>query len=146
MIVALCIATMVSLNSTHEAHANTSVVASWYGPGFHGKQTASGAWFDMHELTVAVPVIQLANGKKKPAIGFCTVLLLTNPDTKRQVTAVVNDTGAFGSIFDRRHKRNRGLDVSHAVAKKLGFVQEGTADLQVTKLGTIDKKSPICSG
>ena len=31
------------------------VTASWYGPGFDGKETASGATFDQHAMTAGHP-------------------------------------------------------------------------------------------
>ncbi len=34
-------------------------VASWYGPGFHGKRTANGEIYDQHDLTAAHPSLPL---------------------------------------------------------------------------------------
>src|SRR5271156_5524577 len=33
--------------------------ASWYGPGFHGKYTASGEIFDQNQLTAAHPTLPM---------------------------------------------------------------------------------------
>jgi rare lipoprotein A (peptidoglycan hydrolase) len=92
------------------------VVASWYGTKFHGKPMASGQPFNMHKLTVAHRTIPLG-----------TKLLLTNPRNGRQVQARVLDRGP--------HVRGRQLDVSYAVACRLGFINRGVARLRMVILG-----------
>lgn len=93
-----------------------TVVASWYGPQFHGKTMASGRPFNMHALIVAHRTIPLG-----------TRLLLTNPRNGRRVKVRVMDRGPY--------IRARQLDVSYAVACRLGFVNRGVARLQMRILG-----------
>lgn len=84
--------------------------ASWYGPGFDGSPTASGAIFDQEAWTVA-----------HRALPFGTILLITRGKTT--VMALVNDRGPYVS--------GRVLDLSHGVASALGTVQAGVADVEV---------------
>jgi rare lipoprotein A len=87
--------------------------ASWYGPGFDGRPTASGAIFDQEGWTVASRDLPLG-----------TMLLITRGD--RAVLALVNDRGPFVA--------GRVLDLSHGVANALGTVQAGVATVTATVL------------
>src|SRR5438552_3593738 len=59
-------------------------VASWYGPGFHGNQTANGERFDMHQFTAAHRTLPLGS--------VATVRSLSNG---RRITVRINDRGPF---------------------------------------------------
>jgi rare lipoprotein A len=89
--------------------------SSWYGPGFHGKKTASGERFNQNAMTAA-----------HKTLPFGTHLALINPDNGRKACVTINDRGPFHP--------GRQLDVSKAVAKKLGFEGAGTADLRVQQV------------
>jgi rare lipoprotein A len=80
--------------------------ASWYGPGFDGRPTASGAIFDQEAFTVA---------SKELPLG--TVLLITYGG--RSILALVNDRGPYVA--------GRVLDLSHGCAAALGTVHAGVA-------------------
>lgn len=84
-------------------------MASWYGPGFDGRPTASGAVFDQQGWTVA---------SKELPLG--TVLLVTRGS--RSVLVLVNDRGPFVS--------GRVLDLSRAVASELGTIEAGVAHVR----------------
>ena len=84
-------------------------MASWYGPGFDGRATATGALFDQESWTVA---------SKELPLG--TVLLVTRGD--RAVLALVNDRGPFVT--------GRVLDLSRAVAAELGTIHAGVAHVR----------------
>jgi rare lipoprotein A len=84
-------------------------LASWYGPGFDGRPTASGALYDQEGWTVA---------SKELPLG--TVLLVTRG--ARSVLVLVNDRGPFVT--------GRVLDLSHAVAVALGTVGPGVAPVR----------------
>ena len=75
-------------------------VASWYGPGFHGRRASSGAIFDERDFTIAHKT--LAHG---------TLLLITFGD--RQAVVMVNDRGPF--------IEGREFDLSKATAEYLGL-------------------------
>ena len=81
-------------------------VASWYGPGFHGRQTANGERFDMNELTAA-----------HKTLPFGTRVLVHNPRTGKEVVVRINDRGPF--------IKGRMIDLSKAAAKALGFKSRG---------------------
>lgn len=91
-------------------------LASWYGPGFHGKPTANGERFDQNGLTAAHPTLPL------PSYVRVTVV-----DSGKSAVLRLNDRGPF--------KRGRIIDVSYAAAKKLGFKHRGTAKVRVEYLG-----------
>jgi len=82
--------------------------ASFYGPGFHGKKTASGERFDMYGLSAA-----------HRTLPFGTVLRVTNLANGKTVEVRVNDRGPF--------KRGRVLDLSVGAARRLDMVGTGTA-------------------
>lgn len=92
-----------------------SGVASWYGPGFHGRPTASGERYDMQALTAA-----------HPWLPFGTIVRVDNRDNGRAVDLRVNDRGPFSG--------GRILDVSRAAARRLGMIGPGTARVRVTVL------------
>ena len=81
-------------------------VASWYGPGFHGRRTANGERFDMHELTAA-----------HKTLPFGTRVLVHNPRTGKEVVVRINDRGPF--------IKGRVIDLSKAAAKALGLKSRG---------------------
>jgi rare lipoprotein A (peptidoglycan hydrolase) len=80
--------------------------ASWYGPGFDGNATASGAIFDQEGWTVASRTLPLG-----------TMLLITRNDT--HVLVLVNDRGPFVD--------GRVLDLSMGVARALDMISAGVA-------------------
>lgn len=79
--------------------------ASWYGPRFHGKRTASGERFDMNELTAA-----------HPTLPFGTLVRVRNTANGREVVVRIND---------RLPSRHRIIDLSKAAAHTLGFLRAG---------------------
>lgn len=87
-------------------------VASWYGPGFHGRKTANGETYDMHQLTAAHRTLPLGS--------VVQVRSLTNG---RTTTVRVNDRGPFA--------KGRILDLSQAGAQALGMVGQGTDQVEI---------------
>jgi rare lipoprotein A len=87
-------------------------IASWYGPGFHGKKTANGEIFDMYEMTAA--------HKTLPIPSYAQV---TNLENNKTVVVRINDRGPYIG--------KRLLDLSYAAAKKLGIQSEGTGKVEV---------------
>jgi rare lipoprotein A len=94
--------------------AGTEVVgfASWYGAPHHGRRTASGEVYDMHQLTAA-----------HRTMPFGTRLLVTNRDTSQSAEVRVNDRGPF--------VEGRILDVSYAAARQLGAVGPGVIPVRL---------------
>src|SRR5262249_13802044 len=58
--------------------------ASWYGAPHHGRQTASGEIYDMHELTAAHRTFPLGSR-----------VLVTNLDNGEAAEVRINDRGPF---------------------------------------------------
>ena len=82
--------------------------ASWYGPGFHGRRTASGERFDMNELTAA-----------HRSLPFGTRVRVRNVLNGREVIVRINDRGP--RVADRI------IDLSRAAAAALDLLQAGEA-------------------
>jgi rare lipoprotein A len=78
-----------------------STRASWYGPGFQGRRTASGVVFNQYGLTAASRTLPL--GSK---------VLVANPTTGRCCTVLINDRGPYVN--------GRDIDLSRGAAAKIG--------------------------
>ena len=92
-----------------------SGLASWYGPEFDGKKTASGQLYDMFAATAA-----------HPWLPFGSLLRLTDLKTGHSQLVRINDRGPF--IDDRE------LDVSYLVASRLGLINRGVALVRIELL------------
>lgn len=90
-------------------------VASWYGPGFQQRRTASGVRFDQTQLTAAHRTLPLGTRVK-----------VTNLKNGRSVVVKVTDRGPF--------VRGRLIDLSRAAADRLGFRCRGVARVRVAVL------------
>lgn len=90
-------------------------IASWYGPGFHGKNTASGEEFDKNEMSAAHPTLPI------PSIAR-----VTNLENDRSVKVRINDRGPFA--------KGRIIDLSKQAAKELGFLNKGIAKVKIEYL------------
>lgn len=94
-----------------------SGMASWYGPEFHGKRTASGETYDQRELTAA-----------HKTLPFNTVVRVTNLDNGKQVVVRINDRGPYS--------RGRVIDLSRAAAEEVSMIGAGTARVRIEVLHT----------
>jgi rare lipoprotein A len=94
-------------------------IASWYGEPFHGRATASGETYDMHDRTAA---------HKELPLG--TVVDVVNLDNGRSVRVRINDRGPF--------VRGRIIDLSYGAARELDMIGPGLArvEIRVAKVGT----------
>ncbi|HEX9445800.1 MAG TPA: septal ring lytic transglycosylase RlpA family protein [Candidatus Binatia bacterium] len=96
-------------------------IASWYGPGFHGKISASGAVYDQHELSAAHQTLPLG-----------TRIMVTNLNNGKSAVVTVRDRGPFA--------KGRIVDLSYAAAQSLGMIGSGTAPVRLEVLdGKLDK-------
>ncbi len=100
-------------------YGSTVAIASWYGPEFHGRPTASGEIFDMHKKTCA--------HREYP---FGTRLIVTNLNNQRSVECIVNDRGPFVP--------GRDIDLSYGAAREIGLIATGTAPVRLEFIGRID--------
>jgi peptidoglycan lytic transglycosylase len=90
-------------------------IASWYGPGFHGKATASGAIYDQNDLTAAHQTLPLG-----------TRVMVTNLETGSSAEVTINDRGPFA--------KGRIIDLSYGAGKALGMIGPGTIPVRVEVL------------
>lgn len=87
-------------------------VASWYGKMFHGRKTSSGDTYDMYAMTAA-----------HPSLPIPSYVRVTNLSNGRSAVVRVNDRGPFHP--------GRIIDLSYAAAYKLGYVDQGHAQVEI---------------
>ena len=86
--------------------------ASWYGPGFHGRLTANGTRYNQHASTAA--------HKSHP---FGTRLRVCHRACE---VVTITDRGPFIP--------GRSLDLSQGTAERIGMIDQGVANVEVTRL------------
>ena len=105
-------------------------LASWYGPGFHGKKTASGAVYNQNELTAA-----------SPSLPFGTKLVITNLDNGKQVIVTVTDRGPYSlevvdgkvkPLYPLKPHKTRIIDLSKAAMATLGGLHSGVIPIALS--------------
>ena len=89
--------------------------ASWYGPGFHGRRTASGEIFDQEAMTAAMLHVRLG-----------TRVRVTNLANGRSVVLRVNDRGPYVG--------GRVIDLSRGAMRALGGLSAGVIEVRVEAL------------
>jgi rare lipoprotein A (peptidoglycan hydrolase) len=99
-------------------------LASWYGPKFHGKLTASGEVFNQEHFTAAHPTLPWGSRVK-----------VINLDNGKSVAVRINDRGPF--------KRGRIIDVSRAAARALGMVGRGITTVRIEWLADSERTDEL---
>lgn len=89
--------------------------ASWYGPGFHGRRSASGEVFNQNAMTAA-----------HRTLPFGTQVRVTNLRNGQQVIVRINDRGPFTG--------GRIIDLSAAAASSIGLRASGVGQVQIEVL------------
>ena len=87
-------------------------IASWYGPGFNGRETANGEVYDQDAMTAA-----------HPSLPFGTRVRVTRVATGRSVDVRINDRGPY--------VEHRVIDLSRAAGQALGLMRPGIARVRV---------------
>jgi rare lipoprotein A len=95
--------------------------ASWYGPYFHGRQTANGEIFNQDDLTAAHRTLPLG-----------TYLRVTNQKNGQSVVVRINDRGPY--IDEEEY---RIVDLSHRAARVLGSEDKGVVPIEAVVLEPI---------
>ncbi len=90
--------------------------ASWYGPPYHGRRTASGEVYDMYQMTAAHQTLPLG-----------TWVAVENLANGRVADVRINDRGPFVG--------RRILDLSYAAARMLGAVGPGVIPVRLRVFG-----------
>lgn len=123
---AIAPATETAVTPPIEVPAKTPTVhvgdASWYGPGFSGKTTASGEVFDETKMTAAHKTLPLGTKAK-----------VTNLKDGKSVQVEINDRGPYA--------QGRIIDLSQAAAKALGIIDRGVVKVRVESL-----ENPVARG
>ena len=91
-----------------------SGMATWYGPGFHGRKTASGERFNANAMTAA-----------HRTLPFGTRVKVIDRRSGREVVVRINDRGPF--------RRGAVIDLSRASAAALGV--SGSAPVLLVAVG-----------
>lgn len=104
-------------------------IASWYGAKFHGHATSNGEIYDLY--------LPSAAHKTLPIPSYARV---TNLENGSSVVVRVNDRGPFHP--------DRLIDLSYAAAVKLGYMEQGTArvDVEVMDVVGVDDRRNSTSG
>lgn len=105
-------ASHVNKSSSKSSPRILTGIASWYGPGFQNKRTASGERYNMYQLTAAHKTLPLS-----------TYVEVTNLKNGKNVVVKINDRGPFIP--------HRTIDLSYAAAKKIGMVSRGIAPVSI---------------
>jgi rare lipoprotein A len=98
-------------------------IASWYGKKFHGQRTSIGEIYDMYGMTAAHPTL--------PIPSYARV---TNPANGKSVIVRINDRGPF--------LHSRIMDLSYVAAYKLGYINTGSAEVEVESIA-VDRNAPV---
>lgn len=88
--------------------------ASWYGFELHGQRTADGGHFDMLALTAA-----------HRTFPFGTRVMVKNKRNGKMIVVKITDRGPYAE--------GRIIDVSKEAARKLSFVANGTAPVEIRR-------------
>lgn len=99
---------------------------TWYGPGFHGRKTASGAIFDQEKFTAA-----------HRTLPFGTILRVTNISNGKSVIVTVTDRGPG--------HRSLELDLSKAAARSIDMINAGTANVSIETVTVNGFNTPVLS-
>jgi rare lipoprotein A len=90
-------------------------IASWYGPGFHGRVTANGEIYNQYGISAASRTLPL---------GSCA--RVTSTRTGKTVDVRVNDRGPYVG--------KRIIDLSYGAAKQLGMIERGLELVEVVPI------------
>ncbi len=85
-----------------------SGLASWYGPRFQGRKTASGQPYDMFAATAA-----------NPSLPFGSLVRIVNVHNGHSQLVRINDRGPY--------MNDREMDISFLAASRLGLVDRGVS-------------------
>ena len=103
-------------------------IASWYGPGFHGRKTANGEIYNQNKISAAHRTLPMPS-----------IVKVTNLENGRVLEKVrINDRGPFSG--------NRIIDLSKKAAEELGFVNNGIAKVKVQILEDESRSHALGNG
>ena len=106
------IMTILLFVTVTSANAMQTGKASWYGPGFDGRKTASGERFNRNAMTAAHKSLPLHSRVR-----------VTNLANNESVVVKINDRGPYVS--------GRIIDLSQAAARAIGIRGLGKVSISV---------------
>jgi rare lipoprotein A len=106
------VASAILLAASTSTTAASTMLTSWYGPGFHGRLTANGEVYDQMGLTAA-----------HKTLPFGTRLRVCYQEC---VNVRINDRGPYIGV--------RELDLSKGAAQAIGLIDPGVANVEITYL------------
>ena len=112
--------------AAQDASVSETGLASWYGPKFTGRPTASGETYNPTYLTAA-----------HRSLPFGSLVHVQNLDNQRDMVVRINDRGPF--------VRGRILDLSQAAAEVLGFRDRGVARVRITRVQARSPSPPAAA-
>lgn len=86
--------------------------ASWYGPNFHGRQTANGETFNQYDLTAA-----------HRTLPFNSIVKVINKRNNKSVIVRINDRGPYA--------KSRIIDLSRKAAENIDMINSGHARVEL---------------
>ncbi|WP_041702085.1 septal ring lytic transglycosylase RlpA family protein [Prosthecochloris aestuarii] len=86
--------------------------ASYYADRFHGRLTANGERFNMHEMTAA-----------HKSLPFGSMVRVTNLTNGKKVVVRINDRGPY--------IKGRIIDLSKGAAKEIGLIKKGVSKVKL---------------
>ncbi len=95
--------------------ASSCGLASYYGPGFHGRTTANGERFNAYGLSAA-----------HRSLPFGARVRVTNQSNGRSVVLKINDDGPYYG--------NRIIDLSEAAFARIASTEQGVASVCISRL------------
>jgi len=110
------------IGCAHRTHREAGK-ASWYGPGFRGKPTASGERFVPRKKTAA-----------HRTLPFGSVVRVTRTDTGQSVRVVVNDRGPYVA--------GRVVDLSKGAARRIDMLDDGVVPVELKVVGCRPRRGP----
>ncbi len=103
---------MENPDSEEQVEVLQTGIASWYGPGFHGRRTSNMDRFDQNKLTAA-----------HRTLPFNTIVEVVNTENNESVEVRINDRGPYA--------RNRIIDLSRAAAEEINMVDQGLTEVEL---------------
>lgn len=102
---------------------SAETVASFYGPSYHGRQTANQETFDKNAMTAAM----------RSPMPFNTRVRVTDLDNGRSVVVRINDRGPF--VKNSAGQFTRDIDLSEGAAAVIGLdIQKGLARVRLERV------------
>ncbi len=109
----------------HFVSSSNVTLASWYGPGFYGRRTASGEVYNPKQLTAASRTLPLGTHAE-----------VTNLANGRSVKVRINDRGPY--------VKGRKMDLSRRAAERLGMMRSGVTPVRITVTDT-PRRGHLCT-